>query len=214
MHYKKKLKTKTARLLTGVLTLGIVVVSAFAGEHPAGAAAGDNSGKSDRQSVPEGKIYGSGTYIYDENPDEGYWLDQEDKDRDGKEDKNKKTGDKVLYEEYAASGITRKGGAFYYQGKRVKVIKDESSASAVYRFDPKLKGSVSIRITRNAKGDIKRVSYISRKEAKRLIKRSGLKAEKKRDSYGKAGQSVCFGDQGFLSDGYGLCSSGTTDQVI
>ena len=49
MHYKKKSKTKTARILTGVLTLGIVVVSAFAGEHPAGAAAGDNSGKSDRQ---------------------------------------------------------------------------------------------------------------------------------------------------------------------
>lgn len=88
---------------------------------------------------------------------------------------------KALIEEYAAWDIERKGGSYYYQGDRVKVIKDQSQNGSVYKFDPKLKGTVSIRIRRNTKGKMKQVSYLTNKEAARLIERAGLK-----DSTGKS----------------------------
>ncbi len=82
--------------------------------------------------------------------------------------------DKTLSGAYAGCGIERKGGSYYYKGKRVKVIKDQSPDGSVYRFDPHLKGSVSIKVVRNAKGKVKRISYLSRKKAANLIKRAGL----------------------------------------
>ena len=61
------------------------------------------------------------------------------------------------------------------------MIKDQSQNGSVYKFDPKLKGTVSIRIRRNTKGKMKQVSYLTNKEAARLIERAGLK-----DSTGKS----------------------------
>ena len=51
---------------------------------------------------------------------------------------------KALIEEYAAWDIERKGGSYYYQGDRVKVIKDQSQNGSVYKFDPKLDNRFSL----------------------------------------------------------------------
>lgn len=88
---------------------------------------------------------------------------------------DKARDEKSLFDEYAACGIERKGGSYYYEGKRVKVIKDRSVDSSFYKFDPKLKGKVSIKVVRNKKGKIRRVSYMTKKEASKLIRRAGLK---------------------------------------
>ena len=119
----------------------------------------------------------SGTYIYDEELGKGYWKDLILYDLDGKNtDSDDSDGNHIgSSEKYLADGMEKKNGSYYYKGKRVKVIKDQYPDSAIYSFDPELKGKVSIKVVRNAKGRIKRITYMSAKEASRLIKRAGLK---------------------------------------
>lgn len=141
---------RTKLLMAGLLAFGIVFGTSFAGGYAAAAAGGAGS-------------EGTGADIA------GGYLDEEGEDYEQDE--------KALYEEYASCGITRKNGSYYYKDKRIKVIKDCSPGYSVYRFDPKLKGTAGIKVARDEKGSIKRVSYMTRKEAERLIKRAGLKAD-------------------------------------
>lgn len=140
-------KTKAAHILTGVLTFGIIFTASSVG------------------SLPAAKC-------------EAYHVQEADKkERKNEQAQNYDDGqkDQVHLEKYAACGIKKKDGSYYYKGERVKVIKDQGPDSAVYKFDPERKGAVSIKVIRDKKGRIKRVVYLTEKEAARLIKRAGLK---------------------------------------
>ena len=151
-----KRRTKAVRIMTGILILCMISGGFFAGSEPAAAA--------DSGSVGTGNRAG----IYALYSDEGYQGDKEagDETRSGDQ--------KTLYEDYADCGITKKGGSYYYRGKRIKVIKDQRPDCSLYKFDPELKGKVSIKVIRNKKGKIRRIGYLTRKEAARLIRRAGL----------------------------------------
>ena len=147
------------RKIAWVLTGGLLWSTIFDGGYLIAAVAGQRVVETGKQTLAKEKDHRTDDSMDDENPDRRHW----DKD------------DKALIEESAAWDIERKGGSYYYQGDRVKVIKDQSQNGSVYKFDPKLKGTVSIRIRRNTKGKMKQVSYLTNKEAARLIERAGLK---------------------------------------
>lgn len=64
MNFKRK--SAVIRLLTGMLTLCVMFSAAFVGVYPVASAANDATGK-------------TGTYIYDENLNSGWYLDDEDR---------------------------------------------------------------------------------------------------------------------------------------
>lgn len=142
-----KRKTKAVHIMTGILTFGIIFTASSVGSLPAA------------------------------NCEAYHARESEKKERENEQAQNYDDGqkEKVHLEKYAACGIKKKEGAYYYKGERVKVIKDQRPDSAVYRFDPERKGAVSIKVIRDKKGRIKRVVYLTEKEAARLIKRAGLK---------------------------------------
>lgn len=87
--------------------------------------------------------------------------------QDGEEDWE----DKALLEEYAAYGIEKEDNFYYYQGELVYIIKDERPDSSVYRINTDSKGAVSIKVIRNAGGEITSVTYMTEEEVAKALPR-------------------------------------------
>ncbi len=90
--------------------------------------------------------------------------------------------DKALLEEYAACGIEEDDGFYYYQGELVYIIKDQSPDSSVYLLNTDSKGTVSIKVIRNAEGEITSVTYMTEEEVAKALPRILGRANEERDT--------------------------------
>lgn len=79
--------------------------------------------------------------------------------------------DKALLEEYAAYGIEKEDDFYYYQGELVYIIKDQSPDSSVYLLNTDSTGTISIKVTRNAEGEITSVTYMTEEEVGKALPR-------------------------------------------
>ncbi len=79
--------------------------------------------------------------------------------------------DKALLEEYAAYGIEKDGDFYYYQGELVYLIKNQYPDSSVYSLNADSTGTISIKVNRNAKGEITSVSYLTEEEVAKALPR-------------------------------------------
>ncbi len=79
--------------------------------------------------------------------------------------------DNALLEEYADCGIEKDGDFYYYQGELVYIIKDQRPDSSVYLLNTDSEGTVSIKVIRNAEGEIKSVTYMTEKEVAKALPR-------------------------------------------
>lgn len=77
--------------------------------------------------------------------------------------------DKALLEEYAAYGIEKDGDFYYYQGELVYLIKNQYPDSSVYTLNTDSTGTISIKVNRNAKGEITSVSYLTEEEVAKAL---------------------------------------------
>ena len=75
--------------------------------------------------------------------------------------------DTALLEEYAAYGIVKIEDFYYYQGELVYIIKDQHADSSVYLLNTDSKGTVSIKVTRNAEEEIAGISYMTEEEVEK-----------------------------------------------
>lgn len=191
MNFKKR--TKAIRILTGVLTLCIILGAAFIPVYSVTASGGARS-ESDKASFPAEKPHGADAYIYDEASGVGRYLDNalkntvsdrshdydydydydydfdwdSDDDR-ADEERNKGLWDQALLDAYAAYGITCDGKFFYYRGELVYLFLDHRSDSSFYRMSLNQKGIVSIRIIRSAENEITGVAYMTPEEVNALM---------------------------------------------
>lgn len=72
--------------------------------------------------------------------------------------------EKQLLEEYKAYGITKSGWNYYYQGKLTRVFADFQANESFVTLNTNPKGTVSVKVTRNADGSIKTVGYLTESE--------------------------------------------------
>ncbi len=79
--------------------------------------------------------------------------------------------DKALLEEYAAYGIEKEDNFYYYQGELVYIIKDQRPDSSVYLLNTDSQGTVSIKVIRNAEGEITSVAYMTEEEVAKALPR-------------------------------------------
>lgn len=75
--------------------------------------------------------------------------------------------DTALLEEYAAYGIVKIEDFYYYRGELVYIIKDQHADSSVYLLNTDSKGTVSIKVTRNAEEEIAGISYMTEEEVEK-----------------------------------------------
>ena len=85
MNFKKK--TKTIRILTGLLTLCIITGAAFSGIYPVAATANPNAASDNPQAAGQNN-YKTGTYIYDENLGFGWYWNNGDSEDGQKQNNN------------------------------------------------------------------------------------------------------------------------------
>lgn len=72
--------------------------------------------------------------------------------------------------EYAKWKIQKINGAYIYKQKDVRLLVDDMGKDALTNnFYYNKKGQVDIRIMRNKKGRIKKIKYISKKKAKKIM---------------------------------------------
>ncbi len=67
--------------------------------------------------------------------------------------------------EYARFGITVKGGAYYYDGHRIRIFHDMKADNSFENSFVDLKGTVDVRLIRGKRGAIKKLEFISGAEA-------------------------------------------------
>ncbi len=79
--------------------------------------------------------------------------------------------DNAFPEEYAAYGIEKEDNFYYYQGELVYIIKDQRPDSSVYLLNTDSKGTVSIKVIRNAEGEITSVTYMTEEEVAKALPR-------------------------------------------
>ncbi len=133
MNFKSK--TKTIRVLTGILTLFILSGAVFIGGYSVSAAA-DSKGTS-KSSIPEKKDNGKSTYIYDENLGYGWYLDDENLDNKDLENANSYQYSYTQNGYYCNSYIIEMGWNLYakdqdYYGATEIVFEDESKMTVYF----------------------------------------------------------------------------------
>lgn len=133
MNFKSK--TKTIRVLTGILTLFILSGAVFIGGYSVSAAA-DSKGTS-KSSIPEKKDNGKSTYIYDENLGYGWYLDDENLDNKDWENANSYQYSYMQNGYYCNSYIIEMGWNLYakdqdYYGATEIVFEDESKMTVYF----------------------------------------------------------------------------------
>ncbi len=74
-----------------------------------------------------------------------------------------------IKKEYKKWQIKRKNGNYYYKDQRVRVLIDLKPDKSFMVFSYDKKGDIDLKITRNKDGKIKKVKYISKKEADKFL---------------------------------------------
>lgn len=77
--------------------------------------------------------------------------------------------DKKQAEEYKAVGVTASGGDYYYQGKPVNIFLDQRANGSFNTLDMNPKGTVNIRIVRDAEDKITGVAELTQAEVTELF---------------------------------------------
>jgi len=90
-------------------------------------------------------------------------------DMDDELDELEKELDARQLEEYRAHGVARDGKNYWYKGELVNIFLDIRKDSSFYTLDYNTEGTVNIKITRNADGEIETVSYMTEAEAEELL---------------------------------------------
>ena len=98
-------------------------------------------------------------------------------DRVGKSDefdelkaKNEKEWAEAQAAEYRAAGVTMDGKDYYYQGQLVNIFLDIRANQSLYTLNMNPKGTVHIKIVRDAKNKITGVSYMTEAEVIELLR--------------------------------------------
>ncbi len=71
--------------------------------------------------------------------------------------------------EYEAWGIKKSGGAYYYGGKRVRILMEIRKDKSFENFNYDKGGEVDLKVVRNGRHKIKKVVYLSAKKAQKII---------------------------------------------
>ncbi len=71
--------------------------------------------------------------------------------------------------EYRAVGVTMDGKDYYYQGQLVNIFLDIRPNKSVYTLNMNPKGTVNIKIVRDAENKITGVSYMTEAEVTELL---------------------------------------------
>ena len=88
---------------------------------------------------------------------------------DGLEEKQQKEWAKAQTAEYRAAGVTMDGKDYYYQGQLVNIFSDIRANKSVYTLNMNPKGTVNIKIVRDAENKITGVSYMTESEVIELL---------------------------------------------
>ncbi len=88
---------------------------------------------------------------------------------DGLKEKQQKKWAKAQTEEYRAAGVTMDGKDYYYQGQLVSVFLDTQAGKSFCTLNMNPKGTVNIKIVRDAKNKITGVSYLTEAEVTKLL---------------------------------------------
>ncbi len=88
---------------------------------------------------------------------------------DGLEEKQQKEWAKAQTAEYRAAGVTMDGKDYYYQGQLVNIFSDIRANKSVYTLNMNPKGTVNIKIVRDAENKITGVSYMTEAEVIELL---------------------------------------------
>lgn len=98
--------------------------------------------------------------------------DDEDWDWDDDDDWDWDWDERALMEAYAVYGIEKNGKYYYYQGEPVKIFMDQRPDSSFYSLEINPKGTASIKVIRNTKGEITGVSYMTDEEEAKILERA------------------------------------------
>ncbi len=91
-------------------------------------------------------------------------------DRDWEWERTKAELEKQRLAEYAAHGVTREGGAYYYQGSMVYIFLDQSGVFRnIHCLDMNPAGSVSVKVIRDEDDRIQRVENLTPAEVAELL---------------------------------------------
>ncbi len=85
------------------------------------------------------------------------------------EEKQKKEWAEAQTAEYRAVGVTMDGKDYYYQGQLVNIFLDIRPNKSVYTLNMNPKGTVNIKIVRDAENKITGVSYMTEAEVTELL---------------------------------------------
>lgn len=88
---------------------------------------------------------------------------------DGELEKLKTELDRKQTEAYQSVGVTASGGDYYYQGKLVNIFLDQRANGSFNTLDMNPKGTVNIRIVRNAEDKITGVAELTQAEVTELF---------------------------------------------
>ena len=88
------------------------------------------------------------------------------KDKNGKIDAIE---DLSVSREYKKWKITSKNGNFYYNKKRIRILADLRADKSLVQFSYDEKGVIDLKITRNKKGNISKVGFLSKKETEEFL---------------------------------------------
>ena len=85
------------------------------------------------------------------------------------QEKREKEWAEAQMAEYQTVGVTMDGKNYYYQGQLVNIFLDIRREGSFYKLDINPKGTVNIKLTRNADGKITGVSYMTDAEVTSLL---------------------------------------------
>ncbi len=127
--------------------------------------------------------------------------------------------DKALLEEYETYGIEKEDNLYYYKGELVYIIKDQHPDSSVYLFNTDSKGTVSIKLIRNAEEEITSVTYMTEEEVAKALPRIlggassldgvTMEAAEYSDTNAEEFKEVLLGDSPFI-----YCSGGNAEAMV
>ena len=89
--------------------------------------------------------------------------------QDDKKDALEEKWAKQQMAEYKKYGVTMKGKNYYYKGKLVRIFLDRRKTFAAYTLNINPKGTVDIKVVRDKKDNIKKVSYMTKAEVKEIL---------------------------------------------
>lgn len=88
--------------------------------------------------------------------------------------KNVLTDSQKEEREYARWKIKKVNGIYYYKNKRIRIFMDSDKKTALDTFCYDKKGEVDLEIIRNKNHSIKKVKFISKKKAKKILKKLNI----------------------------------------